>query len=616
MAPMAAPPPAAGHRGPQSIAFNDNRVRAGTLNGGILSVALVVDTGDWRPLADHRGIPMLVFGEAGKPLQDPGPMIRVVRGTMVRVAIRNVTGARLVIHGLSARRGAVMDTIVVAAGATAHAAFRADVEGTYYYWGSSHGEDFEARDIDDAHLSGAFIVDPPGPVAPDRVFVIERFAADTLPNGQPDFYHDLFTFNGKPWPNTERLTYTLGDSVRWRIINASNDLHPLHLHGFFYRVNARGDVARDTVYWANQQRLAVTESVLDGTTADIAWHADRPGDWIFHCHLPPHVVPNTALGSDTEPTGPRVQHLVDGYPGHETMNHAMTGMGGLVLGVTIVAPNGWHSYTGPRRTIRLVVESDSSPADTARRFRYVVTTATGSAPLPQASAGIAPALILHRGEPTRIWVVNHSPEMTAVHWHGMELESYYDGVPGVSGDPKSLEPPIMPGDSFEVLMTPPRAGTFIYHTHFNDVRQLLHGLYGPLIVLDSAEQWTPSVDRVFMIGDNTTFLPVLNGSRTPDPLVLKAGTSYRFRFINISAFEPDAIATLLHDGVPIEWTAIAKDGAALTPWQRTTGDARQAINIGETFDFTVRSADTSSTVLDIHHFNGAPIARQVIRFVK
>ena len=158
-----------------------------------------------------------------------------------------------------------MDTLVVPAGETREARFVADAEGTYYYWASAHGESFDDRQGDDAHLNGALIVDPAGVAPkPDRVFVVERYvpAGDTSDDAVTGY--GLFTLNGRAWPNTERLTYDLGDSVRWRIINASNDVHPLHLHGFYYRVDARGDLQQDTVYWPAARRMGVTERVWDG----------------------------------------------------------------------------------------------------------------------------------------------------------------------------------------------------------------------------------------------------------------------------------------------------------------------------------------------------------------
>ena len=51
--------------------------------------------------------------------------------------------------------------------------------------------------------------------------------------------------NGLSWPATERLTYQRGETVRWRLINLSSQVHPMHLHGFYFEVESLGDgVAR------------------------------------------------------------------------------------------------------------------------------------------------------------------------------------------------------------------------------------------------------------------------------------------------------------------------------------------------------------------------------------
>ena len=103
-------------------------------------------------------------------------------------------------------------------------------------------------------------------------------------------------------------------------------------------------------------------------------------------------------------------------------------------------------------------------------------------------------------EPVEITLMNRLDEPTAIHWHGMELESYYDGVHGWSGSRRRVTPIIEPGGSFVVRFTPPRAGTFIYHTHLHDYRQLSSGLYGPLIVTDAGETFDPATDHVIVIG--------------------------------------------------------------------------------------------------------------------
>ena len=66
--------------------------------------------------------------------------------------------------------------------------------------------------------------------------------------------------------------------------------------------------------------------------------------------------------------------------------------------------------------------------------------------------------MLQRGEPVEITVVNRLAEPTAIHWHGIELDSYYDGVHGWSGIGKRITPLIEPGGTFPVRFTPPRTG--------------------------------------------------------------------------------------------------------------------------------------------------------------
>lgn len=597
--------------GSPPIASNDNRTPAGTMARGVLTVSLVARAGEWQPYGAGGGsVTLFAFGEAGKPLQDPGPLLRVPVGARIHARVRNLTGSTLVVHGLAARRVAVMDSLVVAAGSTGEVSFVADAAGTYYYWGSTAGEPFNDRTAQDDHLNGGLIVDPPGaPRDSDRVLVIERWSPDQLHQG----WQELFSINGRPWPYSERLSYALGDSIRWRVINASNAVHPLHLHGFYYRVDARGDVARDTVYWPAERRMGVTEPMWPGTTMAMVWHPDRPGNWIFHCHLNYHVTPNPALPPDTEPTPERERHVLEGYPEEHVTEHAQHAMGGLVLGITIRQPAAWHSYSGERRTLRLLVQSDSGPGDSARRFGYVVEDG-GLTAVRDSLRAPGPPIVLRRGEPTRIWVVNRTPVMTQVHWHGLEIESYYDGVAGMSGFPGRVEPPIMPGDSFEVLVTPPRAGSFMYHTHINDIWQQSRGLYGPLIVIDSGATWTPERDRVFMVGDDREHNAALDGGGPLDTLRLSARVPYRFRLMNITTGAPGLTFQLLHAGAVVRWQPLAKDGYALPRWQSVMGAATQLVSIGETYDFRVQSPDTGMVTLEVRTRTGVLVGSRAIRF--
>ena len=158
-----------------------------------------------------------------------------------------------------------------------------------------------------------------------------------------------------------------------------------------------------------------------------------------------------------------------------------------------------------------------------------------------------PTLVLERGKPVAVTIVNQSDDHAAVHWHGIELESYPDGVPGWSGSGKEMLPSIAPRDSLTVRLTPPRAGTFMYHSHFNEAQQMGSGLYGPIIVVEPGQRFDPETDRILFFGtaghtENPVFGPIpeflMNGKAQPDAMNLKAGTRYRFRLFNLAGDAP------------------------------------------------------------------------------
>jgi hypothetical protein len=229
------------------------------------------------------------------------------------------------------------------------------------------------------------------------------------------------------------------------------------------------------------------------------------------------------------------------------------------------------------------------------QFSYVLQQ--GDAP-PAGDSVLLPGstLLLRKGEPTRIRVTNRTPEPTQVHWHGLEIESYFDGVAGVGGYPTMPTPVIAPGESWDVFVTPDRAGSYMYHTHVNDLRQQGSGLYGPLVVLEENETWDPETNRIFIIGESpfrADEVPVVNGGATRSA-PMKVGTTYRVRLMQITSNRPETYVALVKDGFPVVWTPIAKDAFTLPDHQRVPGIAQQKIAVGETYDqlFTPASAGT------------------------
>jgi FtsP/CotA-like multicopper oxidase with cupredoxin domain len=613
-------PPHAG-LAPSRIVVNDNRVPAGTLRGGVLALRLEARLGDWHPDGEAAmGATVPAFAEPGHPARVPGPLIRVPAGTEVALSIHNSLSQTLTLHGLHDRgrspssRPAAEDVIALAPGATRAIRFRLDAPGTYYYYGSTRAQTVEWRAGEDAQLSGAIVVDSPGgrPVH-DRVFVIGVWS-DTAGRAFVQRKRILAVINGRSWPQTERLNYAVGDTVRWHVINASADSHPMHLHGFYYRVDERGDGDVDTVYSDDQQRRVNTENVNVGSTMTMTWVPERPGNWLFHCHLPDHFRANGPLGMPRPPATAQVRAA-------GMRNHALSDMNGLVMGVTVRGtPSrkaiGTAAGSTTTRDMRLLIRP--SAGGTAAQPYYAFSI-VGNGPEPAADSGlhVGPPLVLERGEPVRITVVNTLDKPTTVHWHGIELDSYFDGVAGFSGAGQQLAPVIAPNDSFVARFTPPRAGTFIYHTHVDETIQQLAGLAGPLIVLDSSRTLDSATDHPILITTPPNFEDelrsvLLNGSASPKPLLMRAGVAHRLRFINMTLRRPGARIQLMRDSTMLTWRPLAKDGADLPPAMQTARPAHSIISIGETMDYQIVPMRGDRLRIEVSTQGGAVLATMPI----
>jgi manganese oxidase len=216
-----------------------------------------------------------------------------------------------------------------------------------------------------------------------------------------------------------------------------------------------------------------------------------------------------------------------------------------------------------------------------------------------------PTLLLKRDEPVRITVVNNMKEPGAVHWHGIELESFPDGVPNWSGIGSKLMAPIAPADSFVAEFTPPRSGTFIYHSHLNEGVQINSGMYGALIVVDDPAKFNPDKDKIILVGSGGPGEPAgvdtrgfVNGSKSPPPIMMEAGTTYRLRLINIHP-EWRVDFTLGTDTTVATWLPVAKDGADLPASQRMMRSAYLLTGPGETADFEYTPVEAGSLRLTV-----------------
>ena len=601
------------------MAINDNRTPAGTVRDGVLELRLVAQVATWYPEGDTGcGISLVALAEEGKTPQIPGPLIRVPLGTRLSITVRNAHTGPLTLRGLRdrladsvARRlganratfGALGDFSGVAIGPDSSHTFEFQVTqpGTFFYHAARPNTPPGAVSAD--HVSqavGAFVVDPPGGSPFDRIFVMTRWRGPARSAARTARW-ELLAFNGRSWPHTEPLTATVGDTLRWRVISANNDGHAMHLHGFYFTVQSKGTLAYDTPFPPGEQPLVVTEGLGPGRTLTMRWIPERPGNWIFHCHVMRHM--SAAQRLDRMPEAADAQRTPD--PSHDS--HAMHEMAGLVMGIRVNAPPGFRAPNEqtPRTTLRLFANRRDSVFGAEPGYGFILEEG-GKAPAVDSVRIPGSVLLLRRGEPTQITVINRTKAALGVHWHGLELESYYDGVTGWSGAGSRIAPPIAHGDSFAVRITPPRAGTFIYHVHNEGGEELPSGLYGPLLVLEPEASWDPEHDKLFVISEpgpgagwGAEKPPFVNGTARPDTLELVSGRVYRLRIISISASVPHALA-LKQDGQVIQWVPVARDGADLAPALRRPELASYpVIDEGVTLDYELRAERAGLLALEL-----------------
>ncbi|MEO5904549.1 MAG: multicopper oxidase domain-containing protein, partial [Gemmatimonadaceae bacterium] len=443
----------------EAMVANDNRAPAGVLKDGVLTLSLVIRPGALHSEEDASpSVSALAFAETGKPLSVPGPLIRVAQGTQVVIRVTNpFKDSLLTVHGLNDHDGKPEVPLKIPAGESRQLRFTVTRPGTFFYWATTGNRELADLQWFESALNGAFVVDATGAPTNDRIFVLgvwNRDADSTLT--KPRGPQTVMTINGKAWPYTEKFTYTQGDTARWRWVNPTVDSHPMHLHGFYYHIESTGTWEKGTQFSGDQRPQVVTNLMLPGATMRMWWVPERPGNWIFHCHFSFHTSAVLALPRDDEhpmeamPGMPASTTMPKGGPPHK--------MSGLVLGISVL-PRAKHTValsSTTVRNIRLVAQQKAKRFGKFIGMGYV----TQDGPVEPKSDSVlipGPMLVLKRGQPVKITVVNHLPEPTAVHWHGIELESFPDGVPGWSGSPGRIMPPIAPKDSFIAEFVPPRA---------------------------------------------------------------------------------------------------------------------------------------------------------------
>ena len=269
--------------------------------GRLREFTLDIRPGTWEPVAGTKAPAITINGTV------PGPIIRVTEGDRVVVNVKNNLEESTTIHWHGLHVPNAMDGVEgltqepIEPGQTYRYEFLASHAGTFMYHSHSHAHQVEQID---AGLYGLLIIDPQrraGQPHFDREFTMMLSAwhieeGDAKDEGHEGMHegamsgmgdmggamagmdYNYFTINGKAYPDTPEWTVKRGDTVRIRIANVSNLNHPMHLHGHDFVV-----LAKDGEPLRVPQPMN-TVDVAPGETYDIAFVANNPGAWMFHCH--------------------------------------------------------------------------------------------------------------------------------------------------------------------------------------------------------------------------------------------------------------------------------------------------------------------------------------------
>ncbi len=111
-----------------------------------------------------------------------------------------------------------------------------------------------------------------------------------------------------------------------------------------------------------------------------------------------------------------------------------------------------------------------------------------------------PTLEFTEGEYAIIYVKNEMDEETSIHWHGLLLPNFYDGVPYLT------TPPIEPGHTLKYEFAIKQSGTYWYHGHTMLQEQV--GVFGSFVIHPKKQTLQYDKEQVLMLSDWTNEKPM------------------------------------------------------------------------------------------------------------
>jgi len=344
-----------------------------TLDNGVKVFHLSADVVKTQLLPGMKE--MVGWGYSGSV---PGPTIEANEGDRVRIMFHNNLPEATSIHWHGIEVPTEMDGVPfisqppIEPGAMFTYEFTLHQNGTFFY--HSHGAMQEMLG-----MIGLFIIHPKTPHTPychkDFGLILQEFALlpnNPVPNTMAMEFNWL-TINGKAGPATTPMIVKQGERVRLRVVNLGMDHHPMHIHGHqFYVTGTEGGRIPETAWYPGN-----TVIVGVAQARDVEFDAIYPGNWMFHCHLPHHMMNQmvSMVGHNMGGADEAQKKQVPGYP--QDMMMIMDKE--VAKPQTYGLPAGWTaSMMGMMTLVRVLPPAEYD--EVQRRIREGITEAPKAMP--------------------------------------------------------------------------------------------------------------------------------------------------------------------------------------------------------------------------------------------
>ncbi len=255
--------------------------------------------------------------------QSPGPTIETVEGDRVRIFVTNKLPENTAVHWHGQRLPNGMDGVGgltqphIPPGKTFVYEFQIQRSGTFMY--HPHSDEMVQMAMG---MMGFFVVHPKDPafrrVDRDFVFLLNAFdieAGSYVPKVNTMLEFNMWCWNSRAFPGIDPFVVAKNDKVRIRFGNLTMTNHPVHMHGYEFKVSCTdGGWVDPNAAWNE-----VSIDCAVGQMRAFDFVADEPGDWAIHCHKSHHTMNamghtvKTYIGVDKKEIAKKIRKIAPGY---------------------------------------------------------------------------------------------------------------------------------------------------------------------------------------------------------------------------------------------------------------------------------------------------------------